>query len=116
MCKGYELCFCGLFQWWINVVNIRVMRSCDQSNKSTGSAVNVLDYEEGYCPVELGTLLLINETVTTTTTATAAATTTMTTTVTMTMTTTTTTSSSSSSCQNISNSDDDDGNTDGNMQ
>jgi len=46
-----------VFLWtvlgWINVVNIRVMISCDQSNKPTGSAVNMLDYEEGCCPMEL---------------------------------------------------------------
>lgn len=33
----------------------RVMSSCDQSNKPSGSAVSLLAYGEGGCRMELGT-------------------------------------------------------------
>jgi hypothetical protein len=54
MYKVYALCFCGLYRWWINVDYDRVISSCHWSNKPSGSAVNLLAYEEGCCPMELG--------------------------------------------------------------
>jgi hypothetical protein len=37
------------------VVYDRVMSPSDQINTPSGSAVNLLAYEEGSCPMELGT-------------------------------------------------------------